>query len=320
MLQLYRLQDIQLADVNLKEQYYNTFLSGDIDGAKNIVTANPQLKTKVLNASNLNNIVNNVLNIEQYYYTDFEFKMAEELVNFQLSIDELIYTTLYNDGLQYEINNIVSYNDELYFCILKPLIGTLPTNTTYWLYLGLKGDKGVPSLSVNYVGNWSSLVTYNQYDMVVYDNKLYISKNTNVNSIPSGSTTNWYMAMQTIQKGIYVSPSGAQGTTIGDIWMEILGWTYNSSETKENVHVSNVTPSDTDIGNVWFETINAYNQTTNNLYISATTPITSLAVGDIWVEIPEWVLGETTTKGIYIAGYYPDNMETGRLWLEIKYS
>jgi hypothetical protein len=48
----------------------------------------------------------------------------------------------FNASTQYEVSECVSYNGSSYTCILRPSIGTLPTDTTYWKLLAQKGDKG----------------------------------------------------------------------------------------------------------------------------------------------------------------------------------
>ena len=57
-----RYQDLSLADLSLRSQYYTLFLSGSIDQAKQLVIDNTQLKGKVLTATNLNMLVNSIMN------------------------------------------------------------------------------------------------------------------------------------------------------------------------------------------------------------------------------------------------------------------
>lgn len=55
----------------------------------------------------------------------------------------------YNAGVSYVAKEVVYYNGSSYICILAST-GNLPTNSTYWDVLALKGDdgdagQGVPS-------------------------------------------------------------------------------------------------------------------------------------------------------------------------------
>ena len=313
MFQLYRLQDIHIDDVGLKAQYYSLFLSGDIDGADALVSANPQLETKVINANMLNKIVDAIMSLEGYYDDGVTQYLANLTNEFQLSIDELIYTSTYNGASQYEINNIVMYNDELYYCYARPTIGTLPTNTSYWLYLGLKGKNGNPSLGVDYKGAWNSLANYSTYDMVVYNRLIYVAKTDNTNKIPKDNPTEWMVAMDIMKQGIYVSTSGATGLSLGDIWLYIVGYLFPNSETSQTITISENEPTLANIGDIWLK-INGYsNVTPSGLYISATEP-TTLATNDIWVKVDGYDLHNS---GLYIAFKYPQGLEVGALWIEL---
>jgi hypothetical protein len=48
----------------------------------------------------------------------------------------------FDESTQYEVSDCVSYNGSSYTCILRPDVGTLPTNTTNWKLLAQKGDTG----------------------------------------------------------------------------------------------------------------------------------------------------------------------------------
>ena len=222
MIQMYRLQDLQLSDVELKQQYYTEFFNGNITSAQNIVNNNPQLASKVINASNLNGLVNNILELENDFDDDVSTELSNDLLDFNLSIDEFIYMTTFNITLQYEANNVVSYNDNLYYCKEKPPICTLPTDTDFWVYLGLKGEKGDYALGVNYVGAWASTTQYNINDMVIYKNVVYIAKTSNLNAVPSSSTSDWFNACRVNPQGIYVSNEEPSNVQEGSIWIELL--------------------------------------------------------------------------------------------------
>ena len=313
MFQLYRLQDIQIADVDLKAQYYSLFLDGNIDGARLLAEANEQLNSKVISKDNLNRLVDAILGLEGYY-DDGVTQYLDGLTNeYQVSIDDLIYMTLYNALLQYEINNVVMYNDELYYCYAKPPIGTLPTNTSYWLYLGLKGDNGNPSLGVDYKGAWSSSVTYSEYDMVVYQSRIYVAKTSNINKIPKDNPTEWFLAMDVMKQGIYISTSGATGLSKGDLWLYIINYLFSDSTSTQTITIDGVDPLLTDIGDIWLD-IDGYNNTTpSGIYVSETEP-TTLATNDIWIKIEGYSLHNSS---LYIAQKYPQGLEVGALWIEI---
>lgn len=221
MANLKRMQDINLNDLELKNDYYNNFKEGNYEEAWNLIKDNDELSTKVINSENLNNFINEILRFENYPI-NFKYASIEEPKKLNENINKLKYIGEYNNSKQYDVNNFVLYNNNLYFCIKKPNVGTNPTNTTYWYYLGLRGSDSKPSLGIMYQGEWQSGKSYNKYDAVVYDNKIYIAKNNNSNSNPSTSSTNWYLGMQVEDQTVPVSASEPDNIIEGGIWFEIF--------------------------------------------------------------------------------------------------
>lgn len=68
----------------------------------------------------------------------------------------------------YEIYNSVKYNDEVYLAITVPSTN-LPTNTTYWVKIGSKGDKGTI-----WTGNYNPATTYDVDDLIFFEGTTYI--------------------------------------------------------------------------------------------------------------------------------------------------
>ena len=221
MINLTRLQDIQLNDLTLRSQYYNYFLNGQIDEAKNLISNNTQLNGKVVNANMLNNLINSIDELQQLFFTDVINVLDNHLSGYQVSIDELIFMSTFDVTIQYEINNFVLYNDDIYYCYSKPTIGTLPTDTTKWIYLGLQGDVGNPALGVNYVGAWESTKTYAKNQMVVYNNMLYIALQTNSNAQPT-NVTYWLPSISVEYQNIFVSETEPSNIKEGNIWVQIV--------------------------------------------------------------------------------------------------
>ena len=162
------------------------------------------------------------MKLENNYYTNVENVLSNHLSKYQIDINDLIYLRNYNEETQYNINNFVLYNEEIYYCKNTPPIGINPTNTNYWIYLGLKGEDSYPSLGVKYQGNWSSLKNYNKYDLVIYQNSLYVAKLDNVNKIPDISTNEWSLQMEVENQGIFVSETEPLNLKDGSIWVQIL--------------------------------------------------------------------------------------------------
>lgn len=222
MFDIRRLEDININEVTLKQQYYNSFINGNIDDAHKLIEDNPNLKFKVINAENLNKIVEHILSLENNYFEGVENVLENHLSKYQIDINDLIYLREYNSNTQYEINNFVSYNNEIYYCFkTPPNKGVLPTDTKYWIYLGLHGEDSRISLGVKYQGNWNSSKIYNQYDMIVYQNQLFVAKEKNSGENPILSNK-WSLQMAVEEQGIFVSEEEPPNIQHGNIWIQIL--------------------------------------------------------------------------------------------------
>ena len=216
-----RLEDINLNEVALKQQYYDYFINGNIEQAHQLIEDNQNLKFKVINAENLNKIVEHILFLEDKYFDNVDNILNNHLNKYQIDINDLIYLREYDDTYQYAINNFCRYNNDIYYCIKKPPIGTLPTEDTYWVYLGLHGENSRFPLGVKYQGAWSSVKTYNKYDMVVYQNQLFVAMENSYNKNPPTSIE-WSLQMYVEEQGIFILEEEPSNIKQGNLWIEIL--------------------------------------------------------------------------------------------------
>jgi hypothetical protein len=218
-----RYQDLSLNDLSLRAQYYTLFLSGSINQAKQLVLDNPQLQGKVLSELNLSMLVDSILNLENLYDVNATQVLEDGLADYQITINDLLYIGDYSNLVEYDINNFLIYDSKLYYCKLTSPIGTLPTNTTYWVEIGLKGEVGNQTLEVNYMGTWSSVTTYSSKSLVVYNNELYVSYNIggNLNKNPSTETTYWLKALTIIPTKMIASVTEPIDLNVGDIWIQL---------------------------------------------------------------------------------------------------
>ena len=216
-----KFQDINLNEKKFQNQYYNDFQNGQIDKAQQVIKNNIVLEDKALIAKNFNNFITSIINLEQNYNNDFIDNFKKKTIEYQVNIDDLFYFKEFQSSKQYSVNNFVLYNKEVYFCKKKAPVGTLPTNSTYWVYLGLRGDSGAKSLGVRYKDVWSSNATYIKFDMVVYQNKLYVSKTTNKGKIPNANLADWELVMSVASSKITVQKETPQLNN-KEIWFQIL--------------------------------------------------------------------------------------------------
>lgn len=177
-----RLQDVQINDVDLIETYKNTFNNESITTAQSLINTD-KLKSYTLQSEWMNDLKTEIEKVEGYKVTDCDNVFTNDAEEFQLHIDALLYVGEYNEYVQYYKNNCVSYNEEVYLCI-KNSLNKIPTNTTYWVKVGLKGEKGNYDLGVKWHGIWDYNIVYHKYDLISYNNNLYIAKKSNINSRP----------------------------------------------------------------------------------------------------------------------------------------
>lgn len=190
MTNIRRLQDVQIGDVDLIETYRNTFDNTSIETAQELINTNT-LRSYVLQSEWMNDVKGRIEDLEEYKVTECDDVFVDKTEEFQFHIDEFEYIDEYSSSTQYYKNNFVLYNDEIYFCI-KDSLNNLPTNTTYWLKIGLIGENGQYSLGVAYKGDWHDSTQYYKYDLVLFSNNIYVAKQDNINSQPT-STTNWFL-------------------------------------------------------------------------------------------------------------------------------
>lgn len=162
----------------------------------------------VLNAYNLNNLNNNINNMQDNWNDNVNNYLDDKAELFQSWIDNLGKDIRpWNNDLYYYKNDIVSYSEDIgaIFLCLQNCDGSQPLPTAssvvndYWLRIYNKGDKGLDSYDLNYIGefNWeweaflvNDVVYVNNNDTIDFyvciSNVSYSSVNT-----PENDTEHW---------------------------------------------------------------------------------------------------------------------------------
>lgn len=199
-----KIQDIQIDDKTLRDQYIADYKSGQYSAALEILQ-NAQLQNKKADAAMMNAMGDKVLEAENLYYDNVDDKLAVFLQQFNINIDNLRNMGQYSSTTQYEVGNFVTSGGDTYFCIAKPPIGTDVDNATYWEELSLiRGEQGAPGLGLTLKYNWASNVQYAANDVVYYSDGLYYAKKTNLNSVPSSTSEDWGLLLKVPKAKIYV--------------------------------------------------------------------------------------------------------------------
>lgn len=105
------------------------------------------------------------------------------------------YCQSYNNATLYNIFNSVTYTDGnvylLYNTSPSYMVGVNPTNTTYWLKISQKGDKG--DKGNQWRGNYDSATPYAIDDVIGYDGSAYICILGGTNKQPDVNPTYWQL-------------------------------------------------------------------------------------------------------------------------------
>lgn len=184
--------DITLTTLPLAKQYYAKYNAGDIVGANQILIDNPDLKYSYIGAASLNPIVDAIKAIELFYMQDVQ-KYLMNIVSYKGEWSASVKYSKYST-VQYVHNSAI----EVFMCANNDTpIGTIPTDTTYWIPLTMRGERGLAGIGLSAYGGWNSITKYPVNAMVAYNNALWGSyeENTAITPTESSSST-WYKIIE----------------------------------------------------------------------------------------------------------------------------
>lgn len=246
-------QDLALENEPLRQQFMQYFREGYYFQALALITDNVDIDSETVMPEVFNMINTAITFLQNLYYNSVEVVLADDAQQFQMMIDNFINKKAFDATATYIPYNFVVYNQQIYMCIKETTPGILPTNTTYWLLIGLKGEDGATAIEVQLRYDWNYQTTYSPKDIVVYNNILYVAKTRNNNSQPDINPQDWEVFMTIPRAKVIVSPTeplpGA--LDVGGEWWKI-NTIYNTVES----NTSSVTADDssTDV----IESISAY--------------------------------------------------------------
>lgn len=213
-------QERQIEDTDLFNQFLLYWSSGDYQTALNILN-NPQLSSKTVMASVFNVLGSALTYLQDNYFENVEDNMEHKLEEMNLAISRFEDEHIYNPSEQYYINNFVLYNEQYYMCIQDSL-GNLPSDTNYWVLVGLKGEQGGFGTGLNLKYSWSPSLNYVQYDVVYLDSVLYVALQNNTNQNPTTSSNSWSVLMTVPRTSMTVSNIQPDDAYEGQIWIKML--------------------------------------------------------------------------------------------------
>ena len=218
-------QDIQIPDVAIRQQFNQYMINGQYTAAISLLSTNEQqLQGKAFVADTVIKIINGIINLQDRFNTGVNIYLSNLASQYMMMINNLNKKGQWNPLVQYVPYNFVIYQDDIYMAIQTVPIGTLPTNTEYWLYLGLQGIDGVPGTDVIMRYEWQSNRQYELNDVVSYRGNLYVAIKSNTGIIPGSDEETWLTFLLVTEGGINV------GMNPPDIQIENTIWFKTDSD------------------------------------------------------------------------------------------
>lgn len=170
---------------------FNTYIAnGQFADATILLQSNAELQKCIIDSSYINKLSKTIEEVQDLFLNNIQTYIHETVID-KGEWDSITKYSKYN-FVTYEIDNIV----QTYECIRDDTpIGTLPTNTTYWIPRVIRGEKGETGLGLTPKGNWNSSTQYYKNDLVSYNNVLWAANEDNIGLYPNDSSTVWYSVL-----------------------------------------------------------------------------------------------------------------------------
>lgn len=170
---------------------FNTYIAnGDFTNATTILQSNAELQKCIIDSVYMNKLSKTVEEVQDLFLNNVQYYIHETVVD----KGEWNSTTKYvkYNFVTYEVDGVV----QTYECLNDDTpIGTVPTDTTYWIPRVIRGEKGDSGLGLVPRGTWNSSVQYYKNDLVAYNNVLWVANNDNIGLYPNDSSTVWYSVL-----------------------------------------------------------------------------------------------------------------------------
>lgn len=178
------MSDLTTDLIALVSQYELLINSKKFTEAAQLLADNPSLNRIYFNAEKYNKIIDSIKAVQRLYFSDIQ-NYIEELIT---------YRGEYSKQISYKKYDVVKYTDSLvYMCTSSNCpMGTLPTNTDYFIQLCIVGEKGESGTGLTPRGVWNDSTQYYTDDLVAYNNVLWAAGSDNIKSQPSDDSTVWY--------------------------------------------------------------------------------------------------------------------------------
>ena len=146
-----------------------------------------QEDTRQSNESNRITTFNTFLNNKDIDWDNFKDDKDDEWEEFTHKGD-------YSGSIAYKRFNIVKSSTTTHMAIQDTTAGISPSNSAYWRPIAINGDNFTPR------GIYNAGTAYSQYDIVTYQNGIYMAKGSTTGNVPT-NTTYWdvYLSLDALE-------------------------------------------------------------------------------------------------------------------------
>lgn len=201
---------MEAGNTSLAQQYY-----------AQITNANQ----KFVDAEKMNTLMDTCVALQRFYLTDIKPYIENKQTSWQNTINQFIFKGNYSTGTQYQVNNFVIYTvageNRVYICIKTPPVGTLPTSTTYWRVMTIKGVMGESGTGLTFRYNWQSGEPYYAEDVVTYNNIVWNCLKDNTGVTPGSDESTWKVIYTPTQNIYPFQADAPTNIKTGDFWFQI---------------------------------------------------------------------------------------------------
>lgn len=216
------MDDMHLSNQSIFKEYYGDVSDGNMALVENLLTNNPDITNQLTEAEFINKVINIINSGEEIPKTEIDNYLNTLFQNFQNLINQTKVMGTFDQTIQYYIHNLVYYNEKGYYAYQNPPLGTLPTDTNYWIEYDIKGLKGYGGVNLNFKFAWQANTQYQAMDCVYYRNKLWFANQANINIAPNLNHYPWVPVMIPMQPiKTKISTTTPSNIPNGNFWFKI---------------------------------------------------------------------------------------------------
>ena len=221
------LQNITTTDAPLVRQFQSYMLAGNFASAQEVLNQIQNGTRKILTPTYFNTLREAILALERFYKSDVEPYIDTKQAEWENIINQMLFMSTFNPTTQYQQNNYVLYTPTggtqmVYICTATPPVGTVPTNTSYWRVLTVRGSTGPSGPGASFRYEWNSGTSYSVDDVVTYENKWYIATQANTNQTPAEGSDYWNVILELVSLAYPVQANEPTSQDVGMLWFQIV--------------------------------------------------------------------------------------------------